>query len=162
MDSKQKELKYTVKDFYKLYKQERKNWEWIPSLKLYISVARFLLQRVNEAMVTKRLRLKVPYGLGEFLICEATGAGKRYGKDLKQGRKYANMDKIAGNFHTLGKVFKWHWEKRKVTNIYFKNWYIYEPVRRSDNGKLIGRRGLGKHIISCSKDPNVPDFKPSY
>lgn len=147
---------YTISDFYKSYEKERKPWDSCLSRKEYIKIMKEFFLELSLLIIKDKYHFKFPYRLGVVRIKKLKERSSSKMKiDWEKTKKLGKVVRHL-NIHTDGKIFKWYWEKphMKIKN---QSFYTFRATK-DDRRKLIGTRGLAKHIKECSIDPYKKDY----
>lgn len=142
-------MSFTLRFSYKKFPLKKKY-----SYSKYRSVLELLLYEISKAIIYDKYSLKLPHGGGIIKIIKVTVNNNNKKIDYKY---YNDTGKVRYllNRHTNGYYFMWHWDTKRCI---YKNCKLYKMIPNRGNDKVIGTRGLAKHIIDCSKDPYKKDY----
>jgi hypothetical protein len=122
--------------------------------KKYKKVLTTFFYELSRAILYDRYEYKLPYGGGTIRVAKNPPSKKvkklDYAHFNKTGEKRFHL-----NRHTNGYYFFFYWNKK---NCKWPNFNIYKFKVTRGNDKIIGARGLSKHIKECSENPLVKDY----
>ena len=142
-------MTFTIKEGYKKSKYKSKY-----TLKRYKEILSSFFYELSKAIIYSKLEFKIPFGGGTIRVSKNPASVKFKKIDFahfnKTGEKRFHL-----NRHTSGFYFFFFWNK---TRSYWTNnrFYKFEVTRGND--KIIGARGLARHIKECSENPLVKDY----
>lgn len=141
-------MTFTIGTAYSLSKFKEKY-----SKKRYKDIMLSFFYELSKAIIYEKYTYKVPLGGGSIRIVKITGSTNKT-LDYKY-YKETGIKRFHLNRHTNGFYFKWHWFTRQCK---YTNYKLYKMIPNRGNDRIIGTRGLARHIKDCSNDPYKKDY----
>lgn len=152
---------YTIKDFYKEYRNRKKE-QGIPCseilpYKVYRKILEKFFLGVSKKIIYENFTFMMPYSLGSILVKSHKTNLKNLKIDWSKSKEMGRIMKHL-NLHTYGFYFMISWDKSSVR---FRNsaYYLFtftnskKAVRQG-----VGKSGLSNHIKTLSKDPTKRSY----
>lgn len=141
-------LSYSVNDFYKKYKKERRDVRHLTQ-KQYRKAILKVFYYISQDIIETGIPYNPKVLIGRFGIVKRKSKNKVV--DFKKTKEIGKTVYFT-NLHTSGYYFRWFWEKF-TSKCRFKNKRYYKFVR---NRNL--KKRLHKHIMKLSNDPYSKDY----
>lgn len=156
-----KRYTYTIKDFYKDYRDQLKD-EDVPcdeiiDYRLYREIIEEFFLEISRRVIYDNFTFMMPYSLGSVFIkaykSSASNLPINWAKTRELGRVVKHL-----NLHTFGYYFGFKWDKSYV-RFRNNNYYVFTPTASRKASRLgIGKKGLSKHIFDLAKDPEKRSY----
>lgn len=156
-----KHFTYTIKDFYREFKEDEKqkgkSCDDILPYKKYRKIVEKFFVRIMQKIIYDNHTFMMPYSLGSIVV-------KAFKTNLKKAPVDFHTTKMVGkvvrflNTHTYGYYFGIIWDKSYVR---FKNNVYY--TFKATSSKYATKNGVGKKALSChikelSNDPTKRSY----
>jgi hypothetical protein len=142
-------MTFTISSAHKLSKYNKKY-----NKVRYKEILSTFFYELSKSIIYDKLEYKFPYGGGSLRVSKNPSSNKikklDYAHFNKTGEKRYHI-----NRHTNGYYFFFLWGKGKS---YWPNCKVYKFEVTRGNDKIIGARGLAKHIKECAENPLVKDY----
>lgn len=123
------------------------------NLKKYKDVLFTFFYGLSQLIIYEKYEYKVPFGGGSIRIAKVR-LGKNRTLDYKH-YKATGQKRFHLNRHTNGYYFFWYWNTKRCL---YKHSKLFKLIPNRGNDRVIGARGLSKHINDCSSDPYKKDY----
>ena len=156
-----KHFTYTIKDFYREYKNSEKDKGKSVSQMIQYKMYRMIIEgfflHVSKKIIYDNFSFMFPYSLGTIVVKAFKTNLKNLQVDWSKSKEVGSIVKHL-NLHTYGYYFGIMWDKSYVR---FKNnaYYLFCATSSRSASKLgIGKKGLSDHITALSKDPEKRSY----
>lgn len=136
-------LTYSLNDFYKVYKNERKDDPHL-TRKDYVKAMKRIFELIADEMIYEKNPYNPRVGLGRFGIIKKKSGRRQldYPKTLELGKPVYHTNRHTGGYH-----FEFKWEKMSYKcNVRNKKYYRFKPVKAV-------KKKLATHIKELANDP---------
>lgn len=159
-----KHFSYTIKDFYKRYRRreiEKGNRASdVIAYKHYRNIIEGMFAEIQRSIIYDRTVWVMPYSLGRTLVKAKKNANIRKSTkaiDFHLTKKHGKVIRHL-NIHTNGYYFMFSWDK-SYSRFRNRAYYTFSATTSPNATKVgIGKRGLSKHIIDLSKNPEKRSY----